>query len=63
MYMTDFLQHLIESGWRVQAVPVDGGWLEVDTPQDLQVYENLYRAGELARFYRLAEEANPRNCE
>jgi len=56
MYMTDFLQHLIDSGWRVQSVPVDGGWLEVDTLRDLQAYENLRRAGELARFYRLAEQ-------
>jgi L-glutamine-phosphate cytidylyltransferase len=35
MYMTAYLQHLIDAGWRVAAVPFGGGWAEVDSPDDL----------------------------
>ena len=39
MYMTDFIQDYIDDGGRVVPVFIDGGWLEVDTVQDLRVYE------------------------
>ena len=48
MYMTAFLQLLIDDGVPVDAVMVDGGWLEVDTLADLEVYERLHAAGTLA---------------
>ncbi len=34
-YMTDLLQAVIDSGLRVDSVPVHGGWVEVDTVRDL----------------------------
>jgi choline kinase len=34
-YMTDFIQLLIDTGHRVEAVPVKGEWVEVDTVEDL----------------------------
>ena len=55
MYMTSFLRHLIDLGWRVQAVPVDGGWLEVDTAQDIETYRRMALDGSLDSFYA----ANP----
>lgn len=51
MYMTSFLQHLIDSGWDIQAVLVDNGWLEVDTVGDLELYDHLQQKGELEKFY------------
>ena len=48
MYMTAYLQLLIDRGTPVAAVPVDGGWLEVDTTRDLDTYEAL-RGGRRAR--------------
>jgi choline kinase len=36
-YMTDLLQHLIDLGHPVQAVPVRGDWVEVDTVGDLNL--------------------------
>ena len=54
IYLTDFLQHLIDSGWWVQSVPVNHGWLEVDTVQDHETYQQLYRDGKLSRFCRLS---------
>lgn len=55
MFMTSFIQHLIDIGWPVQAVPIDNGWLEVDTMQDLRCYEELQRKGELQKFYMADE--------
>jgi len=53
MYMTSFLQHLIDANWVVQAVPVENGWLEVDTVEDLALYQDLHAEGTLDTFYRL----------
>lgn len=47
MYMTSFLQHLVDGGWPLRAVVVEGGWLEVDRASDLVAYERLARRGEL----------------
>lgn len=55
MYMTDFLQHLIDHVARVTAVAVQGGWLEVDTTSDLETYESLHEQGRLDRYCVLAE--------
>lgn len=35
MFMTTFIRMMIQDGIPCQAVPVEGGWLEVDTPADL----------------------------
>ena len=34
-YMTDLLQAMIDLHYRLDAVPVHGGWVEVDTVEDL----------------------------
>jgi choline kinase len=57
MFMTSFLQHLIDTGRPVRSVPVRGGWLEVDTASDLDVYSALLRDGRLAEFCRIDAEA------
>lgn len=53
MYMTSFLQHAIDSGWPVKAVPISNGWLEVDTVGDLELYRRMESEGALADFYKL----------
>jgi len=47
---TAFLQRLIDDGWQLQAVPVEEGWLEVDTLSDLRQYRELHDSGEISRF-------------
>lgn len=37
MYMTSFIQAVIDNCMDVYAAPVSGGWLEIDTPTDLEV--------------------------
>lgn len=53
MYMTSFLQHLIDSGTPIRAAFIQNGWLEVDTIQDLERYEALHARGGLAEFITL----------
>ena len=35
-FMTDMLQHMIESGAQLEAIKINGEWVEVDTVQDLK---------------------------
>ena len=41
MYMTSLIQMMIDSCWDVRAGLINRGWLEVDSVEDLQVYEKL----------------------
>ncbi len=41
MYMTSFIQSLIDSGWKVKATLIKNGWIEVDTADELEMYERL----------------------
>ena len=54
LYMTSFLQEIIARGHRIKAVLVEGGWLEVDTVEDLRRYSDLVDKSELSRFYKSA---------
>lgn len=47
MYMTSFLQLLIDAGWLIMPAHVNHGWLEVDTVDDLELYERLSTEGRL----------------
>jgi len=53
MYMTSFLQALIDAGWKAKACLVDNGWLETDTVEDLALYETMAREGRLESLCRL----------
>ena len=55
MYMTSFLQLLIDAGWMVIPAHVSHGWLEVDTVEDLQLYERLSAEGKLNALWRVHE--------
>lgn len=55
MYMTDFLQLLIDTGWILQPAHVRSGWLEIDTVEDLQLYERLAKSSELNTLWRADE--------
>ena len=37
MYMTSFLQHMIDRKWDVRAAFIENGWLEIDTTDDLRM--------------------------
>lgn len=41
MFMTSFLQEIIDHLMPVKAVLIDGGWVEIDSIEDLRAYETL----------------------
>ena len=42
-YLTDMLQELIDRGYAVHSVDISGGWLEIDTSQDLQIARRIWK--------------------
>jgi L-glutamine-phosphate cytidylyltransferase len=40
LYLTDFIQNFINNGGKPKPVFINGGWLEVDSVEDLQAYED-----------------------
>ena len=42
MYMTSFLQHLIDIGWETRAAVIENGWAEVDCEDDLNVATDFW---------------------
>lgn len=43
MYMTSFIQHLIDMGWETRAAFIENGWAEVDCQEDLGVATKFCR--------------------
>ena len=43
IYMTDFLQILINIGVRIKGVRIKGGWIEVDTNKDYELFLKMYK--------------------
>lgn len=41
-YMTDMIQELVDNGSLVQSIDIEGGWMEIDTPQDLERARRLF---------------------
>jgi len=41
-YLTDMIQELVDNGWLVEGVDITGGWMEIDTAQDLERAKRLY---------------------
>jgi choline kinase len=52
MYMTDFLQNLIDSGHAVFPINTNRGWLEFDTNQDYERVLEWEESNTLHRFYK-----------
>ena len=40
-FMTDLIQGLIDSDNKIKAVPISGGWLELDTIDDYELYKKM----------------------
>ena len=52
IYMTEFIQLLINNGHKISASIVKGGWLEFDTINDLNIYEELLSYNKLNNFFK-----------
>lgn len=52
-FMTDFLQGLINAGCKLKSVQISNGWLEIDTLNDYNVYNSMYKNKKLSQFIDL----------
>jgi L-glutamine-phosphate cytidylyltransferase len=52
-YMTDLLQGMIHSGYKIKGIPISGGWLELDSLNDYELYNKKYSNGTLSDFITL----------
>lgn len=50
--MTSLLRALLAQGAKIGAMPVDGGWCECDTENDIMLYEEKLEAGEWSHDWR-----------
>lgn len=55
MYMTSFIQQLIDASWEVKAAMVNNGWLEIDSVSDLETYQSLEDQGKLKPYCDLGD--------
>ncbi len=53
MFMTSFLQNLTENVEPIVAVFSDGGWLEIDSLSDLEIFQAQHETGKLSQSYSL----------
>jgi L-glutamine-phosphate cytidylyltransferase len=51
-YLTDLLQGLIKSGYKIKAIPIRNGWLELDSMNDYNIYEEKFSHDELSVFFQ-----------
>ena len=58
-YMTDLLMEMILTGTDVHAVPVDGGWLELDTVDDYHRYAAMIADGTITRYFNPSKTPTP----
>ena len=52
-YMTDFLQGLINEKYKLKAILIKNGWLELDSVQDYEIYNKLYQEGKISNFLNI----------
>ena len=50
-YMTDLLMEVILMGYHVKAVPIENGWLEVDTVSDYETLARDFKTGKIIKFF------------
>lgn len=41
-YLTDMIQELVNLGYEIDSVDIEGGWVEIDTPEDLERAKKLH---------------------
>jgi len=52
-YLTDFLQGLIKQGCNLKSIPVNGGWLELDSFHDFEIYNKMYNDDQLKNIIQI----------
>ena len=53
-YMTDLLHSMILEGHKLKTIDIQNGWLEIDTISDFELYQKMFHAGTLSKFFNLS---------
>jgi hypothetical protein len=61
--MTDFLQGLINEKYKLKAILIKNGWLELDSMQDYKIYNKLYQEGKISNFLNIKNTKNKMNLK
>ena len=48
--MTDLLNGLIKNEFELKAIPINNGWLELDTIKDFEIYNNMNKNNILSKI-------------
>ena len=54
-YFTDLLHGLISEGNKLKAIPIHGGWLELDTIDDYKMYNDMKNNNTLSQILDLSK--------
>ena len=52
-YMTDLLQGLIDENYKIKSIPINNGWLELDTINDYKLYQNKFKNNTISDFFNI----------
>ena len=50
-YMTDLLQGIIDEGYKIRAIPISSGWLELDSYDDYLKYQKMFDDKTISKFF------------
>jgi len=50
-YMTDFLQGMIKEGNLLKSIPTSNRWLELDSIEDYQLYDEMFKDNTISKFF------------
>ena len=51
--IADLLQMMIKNNVEIKSIPTDNGWLEFDTINELNLYNEMYEKKSLQKFIKL----------
>jgi len=51
----NFLQGMIENGYKIKAIPIESGWLEFDTVKDYEIYNKMLANNSLSDFIKIQD--------
>lgn len=54
-FMTDFLNGMIKDGIKLNAINTNGGWLELDSLHDYEIYNEMYKNNKISEFFSIDE--------
>ena len=51
--MTDLLQGMIDEGYKIKAIPINSGWLELDSYDDFLKYDLMSKEKTMSKFFNI----------